>query len=112
MFYNGWRVEGVLTVSRSLGNKNLAKFLSAEAEVKTHEVTAGDEFFILATDGLWSVVDSQAAVDIVRAEIARAESADMDVSQVSQRASEALVEVAYLKQHSMDNICCVVVFLR
>jgi len=110
VYYNGWRVEGILSVSRSLGNKSLAKFLSSEADITEHTVADSDEFIILATDGLWGAVDSQKAVNIVRAEMNKAESAGLTTSELVQRASEALVDKAC--GTSMDNICCVVAFLN
>lgn len=112
VYYNGWRVEGILSVSRSLGNKNLAAFLSAEAELTEHDIASDDDFIILATDGLWAVMDSQAAVDIVRAELNKAGVAGLDVSSRAQRVTEALVEEALDIRNSPDNICCIVVFLN
>merc|ERR1712216_1005662 len=35
-------------------------------EVTSHEVAPGDDFLILASDGVWEFIESQEAVDIVQ----------------------------------------------
>ncbi len=64
------RVLGSLAVSRALGDaqiKNHKKnVLLADPEVSCFRPAARDEFIIVATDGLWDVLSSQAAADLVR----------------------------------------------
>jgi len=62
----GWRVEGTLNISRSLGDKKLKKYVYSEPEIHKELLNDDDQFLILATDGLWNVIDSQQAVDIVK----------------------------------------------
>ena len=50
------RVQGVLAVSRGLGDIDLKEFITAEPDVSTHRITRDCEFVILASDGLWDVV--------------------------------------------------------
>lgn len=108
VYYGGWRVEGVLNISRSIGDKNLMDLLSAVPDVTEHKISEHDEFFILGSDGLWGVVDNQEAVDIVREVM---NSTGGDIASKQARASEALVEAAIDKK-SRDNICALVAFLR
>jgi serine/threonine protein phosphatase PrpC len=56
------RVNGVLAVSRAIGDKDLKPWVSAEPEIHTRQLTDGDQFIILASDGLWDVFSSQDAV--------------------------------------------------
>ena len=57
-----------LAMSRAFGD-DLARFIgvTAEPEVTSHSLTTADEFFIVATDGIFDYISSQEAVDIVSA---------------------------------------------
>lgn len=62
------RVNGSLAIARAIGDKLLKKgstpALTAEPEIVTFRFQAQDEFMLLASDGLWDVMTSQAAVDM------------------------------------------------
>ncbi|KAF8070151.1 protein serine/threonine phosphatase 2C [Lyophyllum atratum] len=66
------RVLGYLNVTRSLGNHeahdgfSLKKYVVGTPYTSRTELTAKEEFFILACDGLWDVVTDQEAVDLIR----------------------------------------------
>jgi protein phosphatase 1G len=69
------RVKGSLALSRAIGDMEFkqANHLPAEQQmvtalpdVQSVRLTAGDEFLIIACDGIWDVMTSQAAVDFVR----------------------------------------------
>ena len=61
-----------LAMSRSLGDAIVHTVgVSAEPEVKEHEITDEDEFLIMGTDGVWDVIDNNQAVEIVQTHIAR-----------------------------------------
>ncbi|KAE8658572.1 putative protein phosphatase 2C 51 [Hibiscus syriacus] len=64
--WNGHRVLGVIATSRSIGDECLKPFVSCKPDVTVIEVTDGDEFLILATDGLWDVVTNELACRLVR----------------------------------------------
>ena len=75
-FQNGGgvaRVAGDVVVTRSIGNVDLAPYLSAEPNVVAFDLRddARLEFLVLATDGLWDVVSSDDAVRFVRARLDR-----------------------------------------
>ena len=61
LHYNdAWRVNGVLSVSRSLGDSSNSEYLSHAPEVFSHEIDFDhDEFFVIATDGLWDWMSPQ-----------------------------------------------------
>jgi protein phosphatase 1L len=90
-----WRVGGVLAVSRAFGDKLLKPYVVAEPEIQEEDVE-GIDFLIIASDGLWNVVNNKDAVNLVK-EIPDAE-----------EASRRLVEEAYARGSS-DNITCLVV---
>ena len=56
------RVNGNLAVTRSLGDRKHKPYVSSEPELGCHAICSGDEFVILASDGLWDVLTDQAAV--------------------------------------------------
>jgi len=70
-----YRVNGVLGVSRAIGDlaykrdRSLApkdQMVSCTPDVTTYKRQAGDEFIVLACDGVWDVMSSQDVVDHVR----------------------------------------------
>ncbi|KAF7834461.1 putative protein phosphatase 2C 14 [Senna tora] len=60
-----WRVHGVLSVSRSIGDAHLKDWVVAEPDTKILQLTSDMEFLVLASDGLWEEVGSQEAIDTV-----------------------------------------------
>ncbi|VDK66552.1 unnamed protein product [Onchocerca ochengi] len=72
------RVNGGLNLSRALGDhfykKNAAlplkeQMISALPDVKQYKILQGDEFIIIACDGIWNSLTSQEAIDFVRRRI-------------------------------------------
>ncbi|KAL1541483.1 protein-serine/threonine phosphatase [Salvia divinorum] len=61
-----WRVLGSLAVSRSIGDRYLKQWITAEPETKVIRLEPDHEFLVLASDGLWDKVNNQEAVDIAR----------------------------------------------
>lgn len=113
--YGTWRVQGILAVSRAFGDRRLKTYVSATPEMRSRQLQDGDDFLILASDGVWDVLSSQAAVDIVQQAlsdarqetIAGGKSAVGDVRDAARR----LTNAAYAA-HSMDNITSLVIDLR
>eukprot|EP00742_Colponemidia_sp_Colp-10_P001741 GILJ01001864.1.p1 GENE.GILJ01001864.1~~GILJ01001864.1.p1 ORF type:complete len:379 (+),score=53.43 GILJ01001864.1:75-1139(+) len=94
-----WRVDGVLAVSRAIGDKDMKKYVSAEPELREVSLTHEDELLILATDGVWNVLDHQQATDIVMKHHSL------------QDASDALVKAA-IDKGSRDNVSALVADLK
>eukprot|EP01018_Ginkgo_biloba_P000177 Gb_40834 [translate_table: standard] len=61
-----WRVQGVLAVSRGIGDLHMKEWISAEPDTREVQITPNCEFLILASDGLWDKVSNQEAVDLAR----------------------------------------------
>lgn len=51
IFWGRWRVEGILAVSRAIGDMHLKPYVTPEPEVTEWEITENDFFLILASDG-------------------------------------------------------------
>ncbi|KAI0745668.1 protein serine/threonine phosphatase 2C [Earliella scabrosa] len=98
-FVMSGRVNGVLAVTRSLGDSSMKEFVVGSPYTTETELNDHDEFLILACDGLWDVVNDQGAVDLVRG------IAD------PRKAAEELLEHAY-KNYSTDNVTVLVVRFR
>jgi len=96
--YGTWRVEGVLAVTRAIGDRRLKAYVTAVPEITERKLESSDEFLILASDGVWDVFSCQDAVDIVKSE--------KDV----QAGARKLTEASY-HRGSMDNITTLVVDL-
>ncbi|KAJ4711003.1 putative Phosphatase 2C family protein [Melia azedarach] len=66
-FHRGaWRVHGILSVSRSIGDAHLKNWVPAEPDTKILHFTSDMEFLVLASDGFWDEVGNQEAVDTVK----------------------------------------------
>ncbi|KAI8972194.1 phosphatase 2C-like domain-containing protein [Trametes punicea] len=98
-FVMSGRVNGVLAVTRSLGDSSMKEFVVGSPYTTETELSEEDEFLILACDGLWDVVSDQAAVDLVRG------IAD------PRKAAEELLDHAY-RNYSSDNVTVLVVRFR
>ncbi|KAJ5782716.1 hypothetical protein N7457_004490 [Penicillium paradoxum] len=93
------RVNGVLAVTRALGDAYLKDLVTGHPyTTETVIQPDGDEFIILACDGLWDVCTDQDAVDLIRN------------VQDAQHASKILVDHA-LARFSTDNLSCMVIRL-
>jgi len=97
------RVNGTLAVSRSIGDYNLKSeknFVSGEPEISEISLCPDDNFIIIASDGLWDVMDSEDAVHIVR-----------DNSNNPSDVGDILTRKAF-KMGSGDNITALVIWLN
>ncbi|XP_051152989.1 probable protein phosphatase 2C 24 [Andrographis paniculata] len=66
IYWEGARVLGVLAMSRAIGDNYLKPYVSCVPEVSVTERGGGDEFLILASDGLWDVVSNATACGVAR----------------------------------------------
>jgi protein phosphatase 2C len=58
------RVMGELAVSRAIGDHCLRPYVIPEPELLMVERTPDDEVLVMASDGLWDVMNSQEVVDM------------------------------------------------
>ncbi|KAI6046134.1 phosphatase 2C-like domain-containing protein [Pisolithus marmoratus] len=95
-FVMSGRVNGVLAVTRSLGDSSMKEFVVGSPYTTETQLCDEDEFLILACDGLWDITGDQGAIDLVRH------------IEDAQEASHALVQHA-LSRLTNDNVTVVVV---
>ena len=91
--------------TRSLGD-SIAQHIgvSAEPEIITKRVTRGDEYLVIATDGIFEFLTNQNVIDIC------AESSDP--SDACTRLVDASYDKWLLHETRTDDITCIVVFLK
>lgn len=97
--YGTWRVEGVLAVTRAIGDRKLKRYVTALPELKVRPLSSSDSYLILASDGVWDVLTSQQAAQIVQ------QSANVKQAAIN------LTQAAYQRQ-SQDNITSIVIDLK
>lgn len=95
-FVMSGRVNGVLAVTRSLGDSSMKEYVVGSPYTTETELGSEDEFLILACDGLWDITGDQGAIDLVR-----------HISD-AQVAAETLVKHA-LERQTNDNVTVLVV---
>jgi protein phosphatase 1L len=65
IYWGRWRVEGLLAVSRSVGDSSLKPYITAEPEICEYDIGKDDWFLILSSDGVWDVMDNEEAAHVV-----------------------------------------------
>jgi hypothetical protein len=101
------RVDGMLAVSRALGDLALAPHVSSEPATRSVDLSAADEWLLLACDGVWDVLsdDDAAAIVLETADAAAKEAGAADA------AAAALVDAA-LAAGTTDNVSVLLVRLQ
>eukprot|EP00540_Astrosyne_radiata_P020812 CAMPEP_0116860300 /NCGR_PEP_ID=MMETSP0418-20121206/22330_1 /TAXON_ID=1158023 /ORGANISM="Astrosyne radiata, Strain 13vi08-1A" /LENGTH=339 /DNA_ID=CAMNT_0004494675 /DNA_START=3 /DNA_END=1022 /DNA_ORIENTATION=- len=109
-----------LSLSRAIGDRFAKPFVSGDAEIQHYPVLEGDEFVILASDGLWDVMTSQEAVDLIRDRLESSPAKKAGLSEEERARADYTTRkqmsryVAYeaLDRGSGDNICVMIVWLH
>ncbi|XP_019414234.1 PREDICTED: protein phosphatase 2C 77-like isoform X2 [Lupinus angustifolius] len=118
--WNGYRVLGVLAMSRSIGDHYLKPWIIPDPEVMFVHREKIDECLILASDGLWDVITNEEACDIARKRILiwhKKNGNNASTGQghgadpAAQYAAEYLSKLA-LQRGSKDNISIIVIDLK
>ncbi|SCU90771.1 LADA_0F06348g1_1 [Lachancea dasiensis] len=90
------RVNGMLAVTRSLGDKFFDSLVVGNPFTTSVEITTTDQFLIIACDGLWDVLEDQEACDAIKK------------SNDASEAAKTLVRMA-LERGTTDNVTVMVV---
>lgn len=105
-----------LSLSRAIGDSYAKPYVSSEVEIKRLPLgnDGEDEFVVLASDGLWDVMDSEDVVDFVhqvlRAPVPLDENSVMTTRMRRRHMSRHLSNEA-IRRGTGDNVCVVVVWL-
>jgi len=90
------RVNGILSVTRSLGDHAMKEWIVCDPFYTEIKLTEKDKFLILACDGIWDVITDQDAVNLLKNE------------DTAQKMAEKLLKKA-LSKGSTDNISLIVI---
>lgn len=94
-----------LNYSRAFGGKDLKPFgLSADPDINHFEIAADDKLVLIASDGLWDVLNPRVACTIA-----------MEAKKQGRSASEAIVEAAVREMPVVrvcDNVSVIAIFLN
>ena len=96
-----WRVQGVLAVSRAIGDVALQPYVTCEPEIMEKDLAPEDEYLVLASDGIWDVLRND--------EVARFINSATQLNFIS-AAKELCSEALMLG--STDNVTALVIDLR
>jgi len=91
------RVNGIIAVTRSLGDQTMKQFVSGDPYTRVVELQPTDTHLIIACDGIWDILSDQQACDTV-------------LQTEPEKASRALM-IQALKGGSTDNISVMVIEL-
>jgi serine/threonine protein phosphatase PrpC len=119
------RIDGQLAVSRALGdfymktNKDLGpneQKVSVEPETKVRIRTLGEEFLVMACDGVWDVLEPEEVANFIHKELEKdwwkkKKTQLWDLQPVLKRAVEGLTDLC-LEKGSRDNVSCIVMVLN
>ncbi|MCD9642346.1 hypothetical protein HAX54_029076 [Datura stramonium] len=118
------RVQGILAISRAIGDKYLKKYITSEPEFTfIKRQWEEDELLIIASDGLWDVLSNEMACRVAREflhgdNLAGNHSSRPSTSTTavppypSASASASLLVQLAMEQNSPDNISVIVVDLK
>lgn len=121
VWFGSWRVNGILAVSRSLGDPNMGDVVRPDPSVSRFSRTDAEKrplFAILATDGLWDVLSYERAAKIVMEHVfpddgLRSKMSEKEANKAERRvrstSARRLVSAA-LMLGSADNTTAAVVF--
>lgn len=111
LFWNGVRVMGLLAVSRAIGDHSLRPYVIAEPEVTiVNRAHGADELLIMASDGLWDVMNNQDACTLAKKCLGRARQRGSSRSSAARVAATVLMRAA-VDRGSRDNVTVVIVDL-
>ena len=107
-----------LSLSRAIGDRYAKPVVSGQVEIQHYPVKEeDDEFVLLASDGLWDVMESDEVVAFVHQrlaeELARVPRDDAESYKVVLRRNMAkFVAREAIRRGSADNVCVIMVWLK
>jgi len=97
-----WRLGSIgLAITRSIGDLDMKHVLIADPEITEMTILKGDEFVVLATDGVWDVMSGDRMVSIIH-----------DTVKQPAMCAQRLVHTAVNEMYSKDNATAIVCFLN
>lgn len=111
------RINGAMAISRALGDKHLRQWVIPTPEIIRGKITDACEFLVLASDGLWDVLEPQETreciVNYVRSKSKfrrRADSFRLKRIQNCWKGCAQQLVLEAIKRETRDNVTCIVLF--
>lgn len=96
-----YRVNGVLALSRAIGDFGLAPHVTWKPDITVHEINNLNHYVFIATDGVWDVMSNNEVVDIINQKA---------MGNKWQEIGHTLITLAR-SRNSTDNIGCMLIIL-
>lgn len=65
VWYGAWRVNGVLSVARAIGDRKLKQWVIGRPDVAVFDLDGTEEYLVLGCDGLWDVLTPDKVVSLI-----------------------------------------------
>lgn len=105
------RVAGLAT-SRSFGSLSAQPFLSAEPDVlEVALMPKQDVFMVMASDGVWDVLDDQLVVDLIWDQVSSVPDSRRGPAAAIADAAQLVVQTA-LDRGALDNLTCAILLMK
>ncbi|KAI6645943.1 Protein phosphatase 1F [Oopsacas minuta] len=101
VYLGAWRVNGVLSVARAIGDIQQKPSITAEPDINTIDLNGEEDYLVMACDGLWDAIDPDKIPTLIDEHFKN--------GGLQEATAEFLVKKA-LKHGSMDNITIIVLF--
>lgn len=109
IYMDTWRVNGILSVSRAIGDPDHKPLIIAEPSCSSFEIDSSLDFLVLGCDGLFDYLTGQDIASHVFEYLCKHENSDPE--QVIYDVSEYLSKMAIM-EGSSDNITSIVIFFK
>lgn len=96
-----YRVNGVLAVSRAIGDFALSPHVTWKPDITVHQIQPLNHYVFIATDGIWDVLNNNEVVDIIN---------NKAMDNAWQDIGSTLINIARSRK-SGDNISCMLIIL-
>lgn len=63
--YGAWRVNGILSVARAIGDRKLKTWVIGRPDVEEFDLDGTEDFLLLGCDGLFDVMDHEKIIEFV-----------------------------------------------
>lgn len=94
------RVNGILAITRSLGDLYIKKLLSVHPFTSVTQIEDKDEFIIMASDGVWDVISDEKACKFVSHLLDQ----NVEINEIAKRLCQFSIE-----NFSSDNISVIII---
>lgn len=105
-------MEGVLAVSRSIGDAKLKPYVTAEPDTVEHELKDDDMFLVIASDGVWDTLSSDLVAKFVLVNTCKIEKKCLKVDERLLRWIARQISKRARENGSSDNVSCICCDLR